>query len=76
VLHGEVVEVPEDSDVATKLERHPGFRDLVAEAHEKGLVAMEREFLPLLHDQVCPRCKTGGCLELSQIWNVGSHVRY
>jgi hypothetical protein len=76
ILHGEVVEVPEDANVAVEFERYPGFRDLDAEAHKKGLIAMEREFLPLLKDQVCPRCKAGGRLELSQIWNLGSHVRY
>jgi hypothetical protein len=76
VLHGEVIEVPEDADVTREFERHPGFRDLVTEAHQKGLLAMEREFLPLLQDQACPRCKAGGHLELSQIWNLGSHVRY
>ena len=76
VLHGEVIEVPEDADVAAEIECHPGFRDLVAEAHQKGLLAMEREFLPLLQDQACPGCKGVGHLELSQIWNLGSHVRY
>ena len=76
MLYAEVVEVPEDADVTAEFALHPGFRDLVAEAHQKGLLAMEREFLPLLEGQGCPRCKAQGHLELSQIWNAGSHVRY
>jgi hypothetical protein len=76
VLHGEVIEVHEDSDVAIELEKHPGFRDLEREAQQKGLLAMERTFAPLLKDQTCPRCKTHGHLEVSQIKNSGSHVRY
>jgi len=76
ILHARVVEVPEGLPLGDVLEAHPGFRDLVAEAQLKGLVALESEFTPLLHDQVCPRCKIVGKLQVSQIWNLGSHVRY
>jgi len=76
VLHAKVVEVSEDLPLDEVLRDHPGFRDLVHEAHEKGLLRMEREFEPLLHGQACPRCRTIGKLELNQIWNLGSHVRY
>jgi hypothetical protein len=76
VLHAKVVEVPEDLPSDDALRDHPGFRDLVHEAHEKGLIRMEAEFQPLLSNQACPRCKTVGKLELRQIWNLGTHVRY
>jgi hypothetical protein len=76
VLHAEVVEVAEELPLADALRDHPGFRDLVHEAHEKGLLRMEAEFQPLLSGQPCPRCKAVGRLELSQLWNLGRHVRY
>lgn len=76
VLQAKVIEVSEDLPLDDVLRDHPGFRDLVHEAHEKGLIRMESEFQPLLHQQACPRCETVGKLELSQIWNLGSHVRY
>lgn len=76
VLHAKVVEVPEALPLGEVLRSHPGYRDLVSEAHEKGLFRMEDEFSPLVEDQRCPRCKNAGMLRLSQIWNLGSHVRY
>jgi hypothetical protein len=76
VLHAKVIEVSEDLPLDEVLRDHSGFRDLVHEAHEKGLIRMENEFQPLLHGKACPRCRTVGRLELSQIWNLGSHVRY
>src|SRR5437667_7984913 len=76
VLRAEVVEVSEDLPLDDALRDHPGFRDLVQEAHEKGLLRMEGEFQPLLSVQACPRCNAVGKLELSQIWNLGTHVRY
>jgi len=76
VLHAKVVEVSEDLPLDEVLLKYPGFRDLVQEAHEKGLIRMENEFQPLLHEKICPRCKTIGKLELSQIGNRSSHVRY
>ena len=76
VLRAKVIEVSETIPLTEALKEHPGFRDLVSEAHEKGLCRMEGEFAPLLHDQACPRCKTLGKLELSQLWNLGQHVRY
>lgn len=72
VLHAEVMEVPEDIDYTPVLEKYPGFRDLVGEAQQKGLQKLEDEFLPLLHDQSCPRCNKTGFLILSQVWNLGS----
>jgi hypothetical protein len=71
-----VIEVPEDRPLDEVLKENPEHRDLVVEAHAKGLIAMEKEFSPLLSDQACPRCKNVGKLELSQIWNLGTHVRY
>lgn len=76
VLRSKVIEVSEALPLSEALEANPGYRDLVAEAHEKGLFRMEAEFLPLVVDQACPRCKQVGSLGLSQIWNPGSHVRY
>jgi hypothetical protein len=76
VLHAKVIEVPEALPLNEALQSHPGYRDLVSEAHEKGLFRMEDEFAPLLEDQPCPRCKSAGMLRLSQIWNLGRHVRY
>ena len=76
VLHAKVVEVAEDLLLADVLRDHPGYRDLDHEAHQKGLVRMEAEFQPLLSGRACPRCATVGKLELSQIWNLGTHVRY
>jgi hypothetical protein len=76
VLHADVAEIPEGKPLQEALAANPGFRDLVAEAHEKGLVAMEREFLPLLEHQACPRCQSIGLMELSQIHFHGRHVRY
>ena len=76
VLHADVVEIPQERPIQEALAANPGFRDLDAEAHEKGLIAMEREFLPLLDDQSCPRCHKSGKLELSQLWTVGQHKRY
>jgi hypothetical protein len=76
VLHAKVVEVPKDLLLADALRDHPGFRDLVQEAHEKGLFRMQAEFQPLLIGQACPRCKTVGRLELSQTGGPGPHVRY
>lgn len=76
VLHGKVIEVPQDLPLDEVLNAHPGYRDLDAEALEKGLFRMQDEFSPLVADQSCPRCKTAGGLGLSQLWNLGSHVRY
>ena len=76
VLHAKVIEVPEALPLQEALQSHPGYRDLVTEAHEKGLFRMEDEFAPLVGDQSCPRCKAVGMLRLSQLWNLGSHVRY
>ena len=76
VLRAKVVEVAEELPLSDMLRDHPGFRDLVHEAHEKGLLRMEAEFQPLLSERACPRCKTAGRLELSQLWNLGRHVRY
>jgi hypothetical protein len=76
VLHAEVIEIPEEQPIEEVMEANPGFRDLDAEAHEKGLSAVEREFLPLLEGQACPRCHQVGQLELSQIDYIGRHVRY
>lgn len=76
VLHAKVVEVSEDLPLDDVLRSNPGFRDLVHEAHQKGLLRLEAEFQPLLGGQACPRCGTVGKLELSQIWNRGTHVRY
>ena len=76
VLHAVVIEVPEDVPLADVLEKNPGYRDLVFEAHQKGLIRMLSEFAPLLSDQACPRCKLIGKLELSQIHFMGRHVRY
>ena len=76
VLQAKVIEVPESVPLADALASNPGYRDLVSEAHEKGLIRMEQDFAPLLNDQACPRCKTIGMLELSQQWNLGQHVRY
>jgi hypothetical protein len=75
VLHAKVIEVPEELPLVEALEAHPGYRDLVSEAHEKGLLRMEHEFAPLLKDEACPRCKTVGSLEM-QLWRLGQHVRY
>jgi len=76
VLHAKIIEVPEELPLVEALESHLGYRDLVTEAQEKGLFRMESEFAPLLHDQACPRCQTVGGLQLSQLWNLGRHVRY
>src|SRR5579862_154613 len=76
VLRAKVIEVSEHLPLDEVLRDNPGFRDLVHEAHEKGLIRMESEFQPLLQGQFCPRCRTVGKLELSQYWNLGSHVRY
>jgi hypothetical protein len=76
VLHGTVIEVPESLPLSEALQAHPRYRDLVAEAHEKGLLQMEAEFSSLVIDQACPRCKQVGVLSLSQIRNLGGHVRY
>lgn len=76
VLHARVVEVPETLPLANALKQHPGFRDMVVEASEKGLFRLEAEFLPLLDDQKCPRCHATNSLRLSQVWNLGTHVRY
>jgi hypothetical protein len=76
VLRAEVVEVSEELPLDDALRGHPGFRDLAHEAYEKGLLRMESEFQPLLSGQACPRCKIVGKLELSQLYNLGTHVRY
>lgn len=76
VLHAEVVETAQDLPLPDVLRDHPGFSDLVHEAHEKGLLRMEAEFQPLLSGQACPRCKAVGRMELSQLRNLGRHVRY
>jgi hypothetical protein len=54
VLHARVVEVPEDRPLAEVLREHPEYRDLDEEAKRKGLIALEREFQPLLEGQSCP----------------------
>jgi hypothetical protein len=76
ILHAQVIEVLESRPLEEVLSENPEYRDLVEEAHKKGLIAMERELFVLLYDAVCPRCKNMGNLELSQLWNLGSHVRY
>ena len=76
LLYAHVIEIPEERPLDEALRENPDYRDLVAEAHQKGLIAMEKEFLPLLAGQACPRCKVVGKLELSQLWNLGTHVRY
>jgi len=75
VLEAKVVEVPEERPLATVLREHAEHRDLVDEAHRKGLIKLMQEFEPLLEGQACPRCKTVGKLELDQTWRV-EHVRY
>jgi hypothetical protein len=76
VLHAKVVEVPEERPLEEVLKEHVGYRDLVDEAHRKGLYPLMNEFQPLLDGQACPRCKLIGKLELDQILHLGSHVRY
>lgn len=76
VLEARVLEVSEDLPLQEVLREHPDYRDLIEEAHRKGLYPLMKEFQPLLDGQACPRCKRVGQLELEQIWNLGSHVRY
>src|SRR4051794_17408795 len=71
VLQASVIEISEDLPLADALRDHPGFRDLVYEAHDMGLLRMEAQFQPLLSGRACPRCGTVGRLELSQIHNLG-----
>lgn len=76
VLHARVMEISEELPLEDALRDHPGFRDLVHEAHEMGLLRMEAQFQPLLNERPCPRCRKVGRLELSQIHNSVSHVKY
>jgi hypothetical protein len=76
VLHAKVVEVSEERPLKEVLTQHAGYRDLVDEAHRKGLSSLMREFQALLTGKACPRCKSMGRLELNQILHLGSHVRY
>lgn len=76
VLRAKVIEVSEDLPLVDVLREHPGFQDLVHEAHELGLLRMEEQFQPLLSGQACPRCENVGNMEVSQLWNLGDHVRY
>jgi hypothetical protein len=76
VLHAKVIEVSKDLPLSEELLDYPGYRDLAHEAHEKGLLRIQAEFQPLLSGQTCPRCKTLGILELSQIAGPHPHVRY
>lgn len=75
VLRAKVVEVPKDLPLADVLRDHPGFRDLVHEAHQEGLFRMKAKFQTLLSGQTCPRCNKSGRLELCQFDGPG-HVRY
>src|SRR4051812_36404454 len=54
VLKAQVVEVSEALPLGDVLRDHLGFRDLVVEAHAKGLLRMEAEFQPLLASKACP----------------------
>lgn len=65
VLHAKVIEVPEAVPLSDAMLAHPGYRDLVADAHEHGLLCLEDGFAPLVVDQSCPRCNTVGALKLS-----------
>jgi len=76
VLEARIIEVSENIPLEKAQLDHAGFRDLVVEARQKGLYRMLDEFLPLLSNQSCPRCKMNGYLALDQIWNLGSDVRY
>ncbi len=76
VLQAKVIEVAESIPLDEALEAHPGFRDLDAESHQKGLHPMLEEFDPLVADQACPRCTQTGKLRLDQIHMMGRHVRY
>lgn len=76
VLRARVIEVPEDVPLSVALKEHPEYRDLISEAHQKGLLALMREFQPLLEGRACPRCKRVGNLELTQLWNAGREIRY
>lgn len=76
ILHARVIEVPANRPLDEVLRENPAYRDLVSEAYENGLLALMSEFQPLLEGQSCPRCESTGKLELSQIQNLGAHVRY
>jgi hypothetical protein len=62
--------------MAEVVETYPGFRDLEAEAYQKGLFATMAEFDALLTDAICPRCKKGGRLCLSSIKELGQEIKY
>jgi hypothetical protein len=76
VLKAKVVEVPENRPLAEVLAAHPGYRDLVHEAHENGLIRTLNTFDVLLADKVCPRCEVEGKMTAGQILELGKHVRY
>ena len=76
VIEASVVEVAESMPTAEWKAQYPEFSDLVAEAHDKGLMAAMGSYSPLFDDRVCPRCKGEGRLELDQLWYFGRRPQY
>ena len=76
ILFAKVVEVAESIPLDEALRANPNYRDLVAEAHERGLFKMEADFDPLVSDRACPRCKHVGQLGVAQLLEGGTDVRY
>jgi hypothetical protein len=59
LLRGRVLEYP---PAASPVEWPAGYRDLNAESHQCGVMAIRRTFDALLKDRPCPRCKKTGSL--------------
>jgi formate dehydrogenase maturation protein FdhE len=77
LLKAKVKEVAADVPADAYAELFPGYRDLEAEAYEKGLIRTLKEFQPLLEGKMCPRCGDSNELSLDtgQI-RYGEDLRY
>ena len=76
ILHGRVLEFPPHVPLEDIKAEYPEFRDLQAEAHEKGLIRMLEEFQPLVEGAQCPRCKKVAHLCLDSIGLHGEELKY
>ena len=76
ILRGKVLEFSVEKSLEEIAVANPEFRDLNAEAHQKGLNATMNEFYPLIQDALCPRCKKEGNLCLESIVFHGREIKF
>jgi len=76
ILQGKVLEFPVEKSLEEIAVTNPDFRDLDAEAHQKGLNSTMNEFNFLLQDALCPRCRQEGNLCLDSCVFQGREIKF